>query len=414
MRVVLVVVLSLFSVSSAALGQSIPYFATVVDSGAKLRAGASENYPDTATLRPGDRLLVDHEESNGWLAVQDAPGKLYSMSWVPMQYVNFDITKTLPQNVTVEEEATLAAGQIGIAQPLTYVRQSKVPAGTILTVIGQKVKYEGKSWYPVVPPAGDFRYITKKSVQAEKTANTSFTIRDSLPSPGSIPATPLAQNSNNIPPQPLATVPPMIGPPTLPVVGMPVGNAPVSGTPVQGQPPTPPKPIVQNPLWAQAEAAEQDNRLDDAEKLYFQLARQMNEPGGDHDIANLCYTRIHSLREKKKASGVTPRASGAPLTQAVNASVSTTPGQPVAVAASNPKPAPLGTGKLSRSALDIDGRKTYALESTPGVVVAYVVAGKGVDLERYAGRRVDVYGASGTRKDLSKPLIEATSAETIP
>ena len=34
----------------------------------------------------------------------------------------------------------------------------------------------------------------------------------------------------------------------------------------------------------------------------FQLARQMNEPGGNHDIANLCYSRIHTLREKKRAS----------------------------------------------------------------------------------------------------------------
>ena len=34
----------------------------------------------------------------------------------------------------------------------------------------------------------------------------------------------------------------------------------------------------------------------------------MNEPGGDHDIANLCYTRIHTLREKKR-SGAAARLS---------------------------------------------------------------------------------------------------------
>ena len=65
---------------------------------------------------------------------------------------------------------------------------------------------------------------------------------------------------------------------------------------------------MKHPLWAQAEAAERDGRHDDAEKLFFQLAREMNEPGGDHDIANLCYTRIHSLREKKRGAGGVDRA----------------------------------------------------------------------------------------------------------
>ena len=59
---------------------------------------------------------------------------------------------------------------------------------------------------------------------------------------------------------------------------------------------------MNHPLWGQAEAAERDGRHDQAEQLYFALARAMNEPGGDHDIANLCYTRIHSLRERKRGA----------------------------------------------------------------------------------------------------------------
>ncbi len=71
----------------------------------------------------------------------------------------------------------------------------------------------------------------------------------------------------------------------------------------------------------------------------------------------------------------------------------------------------VGTGRLSSSVLDVDGRKTYVLDSSPGVPLVYVVAAAGVDLERYKGKQVNIYGTTSTRKDLSKPLAVATSAE---
>jgi len=422
MRFTLVAAFTLVGVSSVAFGQSGPYLATVIDSGAKLRAGASEQFPDTATLRQGDRLLVDHEEPNGWLAVQDAPGKLYSLSWVSIQFVNFDSTKPLPQNVTVEDDTTLAPGQIGIAQPLTYFRKTKIPAGSILTVIGPKITFEAKSWYPVVPPSGDYRYIAKQLVQMDKPANVSgYTVRESPATqlPNTFPPTAITPVGSNIPPQPFATTPNIIGgPPALPTVGTPVASGSSTVPTSIGSSPTPAKPVVQNPLWAQAEAAEQDGRLDDAEKLYFQLARLMNEPGGDHDIANMCYTRIHSLREKKRTSPSgtptsTPRTTIVNPTQSVNANLTPTVGLASPPVGGNLKPGVIASGKLTRTVLDIDGRKTFALEDSMGIRVAYVVAGQGVDLERYLNKRVDVYGSSTTRKDVSKPVVVASSAESV-
>ncbi|HEV3435716.1 MAG TPA: hypothetical protein VG122_00055, partial [Gemmata sp.] len=397
MRFTLVAAFTLVGVSSAAFGQSGPYLATVIDSGAKLRANPSEVYPDTATLRQGDRLLVDHEEPNGWLAVQDAPGKLYSLSWVIMQFVDFDTTKPLPQNVTVQDDTTLAPGQIGVAQPLTYIRQTKIPAGTILTVVGQKVLYEGKSWYPVIPPSGDFRYIPKQLVRMDKIANVSgYTVRESSASqlPNTFPPAAITPVGSNIPPQPFTTTPNIIGgPPALPTVGTPVASGSSTVPTSIGSSPTAAKPVVQNPLWAQAEAAEQDGRPDDAEKLYFQLARLMNEPSGDHDIANMCYTRIHSLREKKRtsASGTTastPRTTIVNPTQSVNANPTPTVGLVSPPAGGNLKPGVIASGKLTRSALNIDGPRSYALEDTTGARLVYVVPGQGVDLERCLNMRV--------------------------
>jgi hypothetical protein len=71
----------------------------------------------------------------------------------------------------------------------------------------------------------------------------------------------------------------------------------------------------------------------------------------------------------------------------------------------------MGTGRLSRSALDINAQFTYVLDGSPGVPLFYVVEAPGVDLKRYIGKQVTIYGSSSTRKDLSKPLVVATSAE---
>lgn len=395
---------SLF-VQTAALAQTGPYFAVVADGGTKLRAGPSDKFPETATLPKGFQILVDHEE-DGWLAVQDVPGRVNSVSWVQNQFVNFDKNSPIPQLVEVfESGTTLRAGQIGVAQPLS-VQKAKIPGGTILTIIGKGVEFEGKTWYPVVPPAGDFRYVPKQAVTTQKTANTAFSVRESIPEkslPPAIgsgtPATPTA----SIPGSGAGTLLPPGGPVT------PVGNK-----------------TTQNPLWAQAEAAEREGRYDDAEKLYFQLARAMNEPGGDHDIANLCYTRIHSIREKKRTGGggfSTPTSgsgtsgtlppSGPPARPVAGTNEKPVGGVPPA-GARDERGAWTGPGRLVRSALAIDGRRTYALETSPGVVTMYIVASPNYDMERFVNKKVDVYGIRNERRDVKKPFVVATAAEVVP
>jgi hypothetical protein len=393
---------------TAAPAQTGPYLGTVTDPEARLRAGPSDKFPETGTVRRGVRVVVDHEEPNGWLAVEAPQGQV---SWVQWQFVEgFDPKRPTPQLVAVslgadEGEITLNPGRPDAPEPLLDIRRMKVPNGTALTTIGPKVTFGGKSWYPVTPPAGDFRYLPKTAVQFEKPANTSFVVRDTAP-------------------------------PGLP----PAGVAPAAGirTDAPAFPPaTPPKPVANHPLWAQAEEAEKAGRLDEAEKLFFQLARVMNEPGGDHDVANLCYTRIHTLREKKRSGGATgslpPAAPGTPATRPADSRATLLPPvaddrtgparPPVAVTpASTTTPSPAtpdspawtGPGTLTRSALALDGRRTYSLESSPGVVKVYVVGAQGTDLDRFANRKVDLYGTTHTRRDLSKPYVVVTQVEPNP
>jgi len=403
MRLTLVAVSILASASQVAFGQSGPYLATVTDSAATLRAGPGNVFDTTYGLRVGDSLLVDHEEQNGWLAVQDAPGKMYSLSWVPMQFVNFDKNKPIPQNVVVEEEVTLAPGQIGSSQPMPNFRRTKIPAGSILTIIGPKATFENKSWYPVLPPSGDFRYIAKQQVKYDKPVNTSFTIRTGpdLQLPSIAPQTSITPAGSTIPPQPVAVIPAIGGPLTLP----PAGTNSSSGSAAQAAP------VIQHPLWVQAEAAEKDGRTSEAVKLYYQLAQQVNQQGGDYDIANMCYTRIHSIREKQKTTLAgtttsTPRAVLTDPAQPGKTSVTT-----VAVGG-NQRPDYVGTGRLTTStAMRVDGYKTYVLDNPPGSPISYVIAGPGVDLDRYIGKQINLYGTKTDRKDVPKPLVSATAAE---
>lgn len=394
MRPALLAGLALACTPAAVLAQTGPYLAVVADAGARLRAGPSDQFPETANLAKGSPLVVDHEEPNGWLAVQDSPGKVYSVSWVQASFIDFDNTKPTPQNVVVEEDTTLCAGQIGLVQPLTHVRRAKVPAGTGLTVIGAKVQFEGKWWHPVAPPAGDFRYIPKQAVTFEKTASTAFSVRDTTPPPS-----------------------PPLGAPAASIPGAGVGRPALPPDPI-GPATTAGKPAVQHPLWAQAEVAERDGRYADAETALFQLARLMNEPGGDHDVANLCYTRIHTLREKKRTggapaigtggSGGTLPPLGAPTRPAGGGEAS----KPATKTADGDEKARwTGPMRMVRSALAIDGRKTYALETSPGITVMYVVAGPGVDLDKYANKKVDVYGTKYERREITKPYVVATGVD---
>lgn len=380
--------------SPRAQSRAAPYLAVVTVPQVVLRAGPSDQFPETGTLQAGMTVWVDHEEENGWLAVQDPPQTLRSISWVPLQFINFDKQRPIPQHVVVDEGgAPLRAGRIGLAEPLA-VQRTRVPGGTILLVVGPPVQREGRTWYPVAAPPGDFRYLPRQAVRPAS-GGYAFRVREPQPTPAN--ATPAAS--------PAAT-----------------SQVADSARPDSG---THSKPVVDHPLWQQAEAAEQAGRYDEAERLYFELARQMNATGGNHDIANLCYTRIHTLREKRRSATPSPPPSSPlgssrslPTVDAGPAGNLRNAGggqlEPVQPAGGSEAAGAArwhGPGRLVRAAIALDGRKTYALESQPGVVIAYVVAGNGIDLDRYLNTLVRVYGPLQSRRGLSYSYVTAAAVE---
>jgi hypothetical protein len=397
MRCIPGVALGLLVFALQANAQQPPYRAVVADVEVKLRAGPSSELPETGVLARGSVVTVERDDGSGWLAISAPSG---SVSWIAATFVE-DPTPEQPTPkrgfVHSEGEVTLATGKAGLAQPLD-IRREKIPQGTIVLLIGPKVDFNGKKWYPIAPPPGDVRYVPKTALQFEKPLNNAATVR--------VNETITPANNN-----------------TPPVVAIPGAGTPAGGGFTAG------KPAVNHPLWAQAETAEREGRLADAEKLYFDLAAIMNAEGKDHDLANLCYTRIHTIRDKRRnasgsgtASGTTPNVLQPPAKDDRGVRPGTPqPLPPAAGTNTNNNIATEGkagwnTGTLRRSSITPDGpnRPVYALETAPGVVKMYVSAAPGIDLEKYIGKRVDVYGSPTTRTGLSKPFTVATAVELSP
>ncbi|AWM37260.1 hypothetical protein GobsT_47970 [Gemmata obscuriglobus] len=423
LRIPLVGLLALsFAVTASA--ESQPYKAVVIDEEVKLRAGPTDSFPDTGTLRKGATVLVEKDEGNGWLAVTSYGT---SVSWVQTHFIRDPARESaelggeptrelaVPRNVIVHsdgDDVTLAAGKVGVNQPLD-IRRVKIPHGTELVLLGPKATYQGKTWYMVQSPAGDFRYLPKTALQLEKAASSSYTVR-------------VNETITPLPPGADAGAKPLSATPAGGAIASVPGPA---VTPAAADSATASKPIVNHPLWAQAEAAERENRLSDAEKLYYQYAAEIRRTNGDYDIATLCFTRVHAIHEKQR--GTTRTATATPVPNAVRpagrdelvARPSSSGERRVTVGVPEPLPPAADpqerggwhAGTLRRSNMTPDGpnRQLYMLETPQGVVELYVAAGAGVDLNRYLGRRVNVYGSPTSRTGLQKPYLVATDAEPL-
>ena len=159
MRPELVLCLSL-ATTAVAVGQSAPQAGRVTADSAVLRSGPSDQMPETGTLYRGTKVIVDHEDPGGWLAIQPPSGQVGWINHLHLAPVPGQPSDVLPRNMQVhaEPDAEVAVGRAGLGHPLD-VRRARIPDGTIVLVIGHKVEHGGSFWYPVEPPHDDFRYV---------------------------------------------------------------------------------------------------------------------------------------------------------------------------------------------------------------------------------------------------------------
>ncbi len=346
--------------------------------------------PDTGTLPKGTRLMVHHEEPGGWLAVQPPNG---SISWVNHRFLDFGdaVPTKFPAAATIrcgDAGIEIEAGKFTTAGPLN-VRRTKLPPDTAVTVMGPRVTWAGDNsfWYPIWSQAGDFRYVKKDGVQSAAQPPDRMVVLSS----GTMDQNPLAS----------ATV--------RPIDPLPSPGVPTVGDTFKS---TKPADWPNHPLWIQAEAANKAGDLDKAERLYFQLAGEMSKSGGDADLGNLCYSRIHSIRERRRSMGgdavavrsTTATSSSSDSTQPVSAHTTAQPKEA--------KDAWYGPGMLIAAIGKYQGQPVYSLETEPGRVIAYVVPAAGFDLLPHVRKKVALMGkVIETNYSSNAPLVSVSTAE---
>jgi hypothetical protein len=348
-------------------------------------AAPGDTAPDTGTLPHGTKVLVHHEEPGGWLAVQPPNG---SISWVNHRFLDFGdagLTK-LPATATVrggEAGIEIEAGSFTKAAPLG-VRRTKLAPDTVVTVMGPRTAWaaDGSFWYPIWSPHDDYRYVKRDGVQVAMTDRM------------------VTQTAGHLPP------------PAAPIVErLPLGSSDDSTNTFK---PSRPADWPTHPLWREAEAADKSGDWDRAERLYFQLAGEMNKPGGDAELANLSYSRIHSIRERRRAGKGGEKVAVKSTAPVVDPAVQPASARTVS-SSSQPKDvkdAWYGPGTLYVAVSKYQNQAVYALESEPGRVVAYCLPAAGFDPQPYVRRRVMLAAKVLDANYLSGgPLVMVSSAE---
>jgi hypothetical protein len=340
----------------------------------------------TGRLHQGDRVKVVKETEGGWLAIQPPPG---SVSWVNGRFVQ----PAGQSAVILGDDVPVRVGLMGHYDVAGFqqatVQGVKLQRGTLVVLLGQAVVADDGSWWPIQPAPAEVRYIPEGTVQAA-----------------------------------VRTV---------------VSASPVSAARV----PEPVEPPVNDPLWQQAQQAEQAGNLAEAERLYMQLARQTS----DHDLSLRCHNRVHFLREGNRGSvpagyepgrpteASYPHTTGTQLPP-MTASAPARPGAPLAPGTSNYtfKPLPVGQapavgfgqapaqapgmqasgrGELRRAGFYLDNRLTYVLMSKDRPPL-YVTALPQLNLEPYVGRMVELYGPVIYRGDIKQNYMTAAQVNLAP
>ncbi len=314
--------------------------ATVRVPTAEVRGGQSEIFPITGYLRQGQSVRILREEG-GYYAIVPPPG---SSCWVEDRALQF----AGPGRGRGTTAAVLLEGtrvRLGNEQargPLPY-ETAHLSRGMIVRIIGDKAFAEGKEWWPIQPPSQDVRYVAKDAVavQTSTVVASSPAVRTGTP-PG-------------------------------------LSNQPT------------------HPLWAQAQQAELGRDYARAELLYRQLASDMAQPGGDHDLAVRCYNRIEQITRAQPATW--PARQPAPGMLVSNSA--RPPDNP-------PSPAAGGTissgpGWLRRTGILIDRKPAFVLEDSRGQPRYYLLAQPGLNpgLESFVNRPVEVFGPLVQRPDLA-------------
>jgi hypothetical protein len=386
----------LFMIGLTAQAQPAPGKQTVTVPEVEVRSGPSAQFYATGKLRLGDTVeVVRIEEGGAWLAVKPPEG---SVSWINERFIERSgaTAKVVGTDVPVRPGVSGQLDEAGFK--LATVERVKLQPGSLLVIAGPPVTAADGNWWPIQPAAPEVRYLPAEAIKASAPVQTVSSV-----APASAP-----QASVSVP-------------------SLPAGN---------------------EPLWIQAQQAEQAGNYAEAEQLYNQLARQTP----DHDLAVRCFNRIQFLRERTHAgaapapppgypaqayypnapaghvplSPIPSDGHGSPYPPAPAPGASGSPNGPYPAGQAPPvgygqAPPPAmpsmqasGRGWLRRAGFYLDNKPTYVLQSTEGRPPLYVTAQGQLNLECYLQRNVELYGPMVYRGDVKANYMTAAHIALIP
>ncbi len=344
--------------------------ATVEVDGVEVRSGHALGFPAVRQLQKGDSVIIVREEETGFYAIEPPTG---SVSWIKQIHLaKIEPAEGGKANVPVAVEgAEILAGYEKENKPTNRIT-TRLPKGTIVETLGPSVRIDNASWYPIVPPEGDLRWIPKAAIRS-----------------ASLRA--------------LASTPPYAKPDKSPFTVVPgTTNKTDTATPVVA---TLPRVLTDHRLWAQASQAEQSKDIATARTLYARIYQDLWDQKAERDAIVICYNRYSRCDEaiKKGDRSSLPTIDLPGETRSSATSTGRT---------GNDSPKWSNAGYLNEvQRVFVDGQQVYSLQDDGNNVLYYLTGVTGVNLKNFKGRRVQVYGVASQRPELYRPHIAVERLE---
>jgi hypothetical protein len=347
---------------AAAAADPVRRTAIVDVDGVEIRAGHALGFPATGQLHKGDSIVVIREEETGFLAILPPPG---SRSWIKQIHLG----KVEPgdggkANVAVAVDGAEVMAGLEEKEPKPTNRVTvRLPKGSIVETTGPAVRIDNASWYPIVPPEGDLRWIPKTAVRS-----------------ASLTA--------------LAPPPPYERPEKSPFTVGGVGEAPPKPAVA-----TLPRALTEHRLWSQASQAEKTGEFATARSLYARIYQDLWDQQAERDAIVICYNRYTRCDQAVKKGDTVSRPDGHSESRS-----------PAADSGNGKWSSPGYLQELQK--VTVDGQQVFAFQDDRSSVMYYVTGVSGINLRSYKDKRVQIYGTVTQRPELYRPhmLVERVEA----
>jgi len=410
--------------ASTATGQhaaAFPYAAYVAQAGAEARSGPGEEFFATDRLVLGTRVTVYKEAPGGWLAIRPPAG---SFSWVAASDVRLRNDSSLAEVIRPGARSWIGSA-LGAADRHSQVTLNR---GEVLRVLGAKrespqVGQSGSLSYQIAPPAGEFRWVAAASLSSTPPRDTGDGATGNVEPPRAAPArhenSPGADNVEQAAGGGAAAAD---GNPAVPGANQaePAAVIPPGDTPealaldlsrmVAGEP----KSWRLRSLKARAAALSAKEQPPEVRGKAERLATEI--AGFEAHRARLGLSENPTAEEvmapKKQAAAVDAQPKGAARRAPAQAVVATS----LSPAGGSPYD---GEGVLARSVAQgpARGLRTYAppfaLTDGRGGILTFVTPAPGLNLNRFLGRKIGIYGQRGYLESYGKPHLVADKVMVV-